>query len=122
MMLEMADTINRHLWLFKRDEEFEMKRLNIMYNEKDFKDNTKLYRKNLKISKGTMLAYINGGENYNALGELHQQRLRNIELQYGNKSPSFKNMWSKAYPNDMTMDVTKLTPLVKYLFLLTKGS
>jgi len=122
MMSEMADTVNRHYWLFWKDEEFRMKPMKMRYSTEEIKDDTDVYRNNLNVVKGTMLAFVNGGENYNALGELNQQRLRNIDLKYGEKSSEFKRMWCKAYPEDVSFDLEKLTPLARYLRLLTEGT
>lgn len=122
MMSEMADTINRHYWLFRQDEEFLIKEMKNRYTPEEIKKDTDVYRSNLNVVKGTMLAFLNGGENYSAVGELNQQRLRNIDLKYGEKSSEFKRMWCKAYPEDVSFDLEKLTPLARYLRLLTEGT
>ena len=122
-----ADTINRHFWLFKRDEKrFAMSPVGwnttaYPYEEIDsIKINIDdlLFKKQKTKSKASILSYLNDDSNYEQLGDLEKQKVDVIHrslsletnLEIANKSWSIY-MGKEKIP----LNPDKLLPFVSYL-------
>ena len=122
-----SDTINRHFWLFKRDEiRFAMKTVgcNIEaypYEEIDeLKINIDelLFKKQKIKSKASILSYLKDDSNYEQLGNLEKQKVDVIHrsLSLGTNLEIANKSWS-IYMGDekIPLNPDKLLPFVSYL-------
>ena len=122
-----SDTINRHFWLFKRDEtRFAMSKVgwNIPAYPYEEIDDTKikiddLLFRNQKIkSKASILSYLNDDCMYEQLGDLEKQKVDVIHrsLSLGTNVERANKCWSNYMGTEkIPLNPDKLLPFVSYL-------